>query len=194
MQKKELLSILTNKFPSIALPQSCLAALAETTATLTFPKGATVIKEGQYCNQLFFIGAGGLRAYYLKDGKDITDWFAFETEFVCSIRSYFLNVPSEHYIEAIEPTTALVLSKGSIDQLSEKYRAFERLSLQIVTETMLHLQQRIVSLQFETALQKYQNLIAIRPNITQKVSLTHIASYLGITLETLSRIRKKSRI
>ncbi|MEM1124614.1 MAG: Crp/Fnr family transcriptional regulator [Bacteroidota bacterium] len=179
---------------SIDLPQSCLAALAESTVTLTFPKGATVVREGQYCNQLFFIGQGGLRAYYLKDGRDITDWFAFEGEFVCSIRSYFLKIPSEHYIEAIESTTALVLSKNVIDGLSATYRAFEQLSLQIVTETMLHLQQQIVSLKFETAQQKYQNLLTVRPDITQKVPLTHIASYLGITLETLSRIRKKSRI
>jgi CRP-like cAMP-binding protein len=84
----------------------------------------------------------------------------------------------------------LEISKSDFERLTNTYHDFERLARVVVTKTMLQLQQRIVAVQFETALQKYENLIALRPDITQRVALSHIASYLGITIETLSRIRK----
>jgi len=77
-----------------------------------------------------------------------------------------------------------------MEQLAAEFHDFERLIRVVVTRTMLEQQQKISSLQFYTAEEKYQNLLAIRPDITQRVQLSHIASYLGITLETLSRIRK----
>ena len=77
--------------------------------------------------------------------------------------------------------------------LADKHHDFERLGRLVVTKTMLQLQHRIVAVQFETAQQKYENLLKARPDITQRVSLSHIASYLGITLETLSRIRNPKR-
>jgi CRP-like cAMP-binding protein len=133
--------------------------------------------------------------HVLKDDKDITDWFAFENNFICSINSFFLNMPSPHYIEVLEPSILLEISRENINLLSDKYKEFDRLGKIIVTKTMLQQQQRIVSIQFETAQQKYENILKIRPDITKRVALTHIASYLGITLETLSRIRNpKNRI
>ena len=85
------------------------------------------------------------------------------------------------------------MSRENILELSEKHIEFDRLGKIIITKTMLQLQQRISSIQFETAQQKYKNLLEIEPNITQRVALTHIASYLGITLETLSRIRNPKK-
>jgi CRP-like cAMP-binding protein len=157
--------------------------------------GTQIVKEGQSADKMYFIAKGGARAYYLKDGKDISDWFAFENEFICSINSFFLNIPSPHFIEIIEPSILIEITKSSIIQLSDKHRSFDRLSKTIVTNTLINLQQRIELSQFETAQQKYDNLLKIKPHITQRVQLTHIASYLGITLETLSRIRNpKNRI
>jgi CRP-like cAMP-binding protein len=104
-------------------------------------------------------------------------------------------MPSPHYIEVLEPSILLEISRENINLLSDKYKEFDRLGKIIVTKTMLQQQQRIVSIQFETAQQKYENILKIRPDITKRVALTHIASYLGITLETLSRIRNpKNRI
>ena len=140
-------------------------------------------------NDLHLNSEGTARAFFLKDGKDISDWFAFEHDFICSINSYFLNIPSPHYIETIEASTLLAINRTQVNLLSDRYLAFDRLGKVIVTNTMLRLQQRIVAMQFETAKQTYENLLSIRPDITQRIPLMHIASYLGITLETLSRIR-----
>ena len=87
------------------------------------------------------------------------------------------------------------LSRETTETLSNKYHDFERLMRIIVTKTMLRQQERIASILFQKAEQRYETLLTIYPNITQRVSLTHISSYLGITLETLSRIRgRKKRI
>jgi CRP-like cAMP-binding protein len=154
-----------------------------------------LVKEGQLADKTYFIASGSARAFYLKDDKDITDWFAFENNFINSINSFFMHIPSPHFIEVLEPSTLLEISRENIDLLSDKHQEFDRLGKIAITKTLLQLQQRVVSIQFETAQQKYENILKIRPDITQRVALTHIASYLGITLETLSRIRNpKNRI
>ena len=144
---------------------------------------------------MYFIISGCVRAFYHKDDKEITDWFAFEGDFMSSINSFYQNVSSKHNIELLEQTTFLEITKEAIFTLTDKHHCFERLGRIAVTKTMLQLQERIVSIQFETAQQKYESLINMRPDIVQRVSLTHIASHLGITLETLSRLRNpKNRI
>jgi CRP-like cAMP-binding protein len=177
------------------LSDNCKTDLKNCSKLLTLNKLTTLVKEEQYSDKTFYLLHGLARAYYLKDSKDITDWFAFENEFISSINSFFLNVPSPHYIELLEQTTLVELTRNDMLLLCDKYPGFDRLCRIIVTKTMLQLQQRVVAIQFETAQQKYENLIKIRPDITQRVPLGHIASYLGITFETLSRIRNpKNRI
>ncbi len=179
----------------VPLSAACIEEFIKCTNILTFDKPTLIVKEGEYADKTYFIASGAARAYYLKDGKDITDWFAFENDFISSINSFILKVPSPHYIEVLEPSILLAISRAHVDRLTMSYPEFGMLGYQIVVKTMLQLQQRIVSIQFETAQQKYDNLLNIRPDITQRVPLTHIASFIGITLETLSRIRNpKNRI
>ena len=171
------------------LPFECVNDLHLNSEVLNLEKGIQIVREGAYADKVYYVAEGTARAFYLKDGKDISDWFAFEHDFICSINSYFLNIPSPHYIETIEASTLLAINRTQVNLLSDRYLAFDRLGKVIVTNTMLRLQQRIVAMQFETAKQTYENLLSIRPDITQRIPLMHIASYLGITLETLSRIR-----
>jgi CRP-like cAMP-binding protein len=177
------------------LTDDCKNDLKKSSTVLSLDKLSLIEKEGQLVGKMYFIVSGCLRAFYIKDGKDITDWFAFEGDFISSINSFFQDVPSKHNIELLESTTFLEISKETIFALTNTHHCFERLGRIAVTKTMLQLRERIVSIQFETAQQKYESLINIRPDIIQRVPLTHIASYLGITLETLSRIRNpKNRI
>lgn len=158
-------------------------------------KNAILVNQGQYADKTYFIVEGAARAYYLKDGREITDWFAFENEFITAINSFFLHIPSPYLIETLEPTLLVEVARDVMTDLCDKHHSIERLCRVAVTKTMLQLQQRIVAVQFESAHQKLDNLLAVRPDITNRVALGHIASYLGITLETLSRIRNpKSRI
>lgn len=157
-------------------------------------KGQILVREGDYSYELYYVAKGGARAYYLKDGKTITDWFAFENDFISSIVSFFLGVPSQHYIEVLEDSTLLVLQLKDIETLCDTYHDFERLARITTTKTMLQLQQRIVSLQFNSSKERYDSLLERFPQIELRAPLGDIASYLGITQETLSRIRNpKSR-
>lgn len=188
MTKEELVdAIITNYHP---LSEDCRAEMIEHSTRLETKKGELLVKEGQRSNTIFFLGSGSARAYYHKDARDVTDWFAFENSFITAIVSFFYQVPSPHYIEIIESGYILALDRQVSEELMDRHRDYDRLSKQVITETMLQLQQRVVSLQFETAKQSYENLLKVRPDITQRVPLSYIASYLGITLETLSRIRK----
>lgn len=158
------------------------------------PKGATLVREGEYSYELYYIVKGGARAYYLKDGKTITDWFAFENDFISSIVSFFLGVPSQHYMEVFEDTTLMVLQLKDIEMLCDKHHDFERVGRLSTTKTMIQLQQRIVSLQFKSSKERYDSLLEKHPQIELRAPLGDIASYLGITQETLSRIRSTTRI
>ena len=156
---------------------------------LELEKGTQLVKEGNYTDKLFFIYKGGAKAYHLKDGKLITDWFAFENQFICAITGYFLKEPSEHYIELTENSIILEFNREKLTKLSNKYHDFERFSRKTITKIMLQLQERIVYLQFSSAKEKYNYLLKQYPKIELRISLGDIASYIGISQETLSRIR-----
>ena len=193
MDKKAIIQHISDSI--FELPDSCKEEFFERSNLISVAKKQILIREEQYSDRMFFVVEGALRAYYLKNGNDVTDWFAFENEFICSIQSFFTGVPSPHFVEVISDSILLEISQSDIFFLSEKYREFERMGNLLTTQTMLQLQQRVVSLQFETAQQKYLNLLKERPDIELRVPLIHIASYLGITIETLSRIRgKKEKI
>ncbi|UOX35210.1 Crp/Fnr family transcriptional regulator [Flavobacterium sediminilitoris] len=161
----------------------------------TFKKGDIVVREGQFSKNAYLIVKGCARAYYLKEGKDISDWFTFENEFMASIVSFFSKEPSPHYVEFVEDSIVFEFSRDTVDNLSNKHHDFERFISKVVTETMLGLCERLYTIQFNKADERYRHLVNIHPDITNRIPLTHIASYLGITLETLSRIRNlKNRI
>ena len=167
----------------------CQEDLIANSNPVTFKKGEIVVREGQFSKKAYLIVQGCARAYYLKDGKDISDWFAFENQFMASIVSFFSDEPSPHYVEFVEDSVVLEFSRETFDNLSDKYHDFERFISKVVTETMLGLCERLYTIQFNKAEERYTHLLSIHPDITNRIPLTHIASYLGITLETLSRIR-----
>ena len=171
------------------LPPECWQAFLPHTQIKSYQKGDIVMREGQFAKRAYLIVEGCGRAYYLKNGKDISDWFTFEHQFMAPIVSFFSEKPSPHYLEFLEDATVLEFSKESLDEVSQKHHEFERFMREVVTETMLLLCERLNAIQFNKAEDRYRHLLNMYPDITNRISLTHIASYLGITLETLSRIR-----
>jgi len=179
----------------VSLPAECLQEFMSKSHIKAFKKGEIVVREGQYSKKAFLIFEGSARAYYLKNGKDVSDWFSFENQFMASILSFFSNKRSPHYVEFVEDSIVLQFSKETVDKLSNEYHDFERFIGKIKTETMLGLWERLHTIQFANASDRYERLLTIHPQITNRIPLTHIASYLGISLETLSRIRNpKNRI
>ncbi|MEL6968689.1 MAG: Crp/Fnr family transcriptional regulator [Bacteroidota bacterium] len=187
MTPVEVIDAISKKYAPLS--SECVQELLPKLKITNYAKGGTLVREGQYSDKAFYVLQGCARAYYLNDGRDVSDWFAFEEEFICSIVSFFANRPSPHFIEVLEDAVVLELSRKTVETLSDRFHDFERLIRVVVTNTMLDQQERLSSILFHTAEERYRHILTVRPVILNRVPLTHIASYLGITLETLSRIR-----
>ena len=192
MTKEEIIQQIELKF--CKLSKESKEAWLDKSKLVHLKKSEVLVEEGKRSNKIWFIAQGNLRAYYLKNGKRVCDWFAFENEFISAITSFYSDSPSLHQIDVMEDAVLLETSREAIGELCDRFHDFERLGRLSTTETMLRLQQRIVSIQFETASQKLQNLLKQYPDIYLRLPLGDIASYLGITQETLSRLRSKENI
>jgi len=154
-------------------------------------KNTTILKEGQVCTKLYFLEKGVGRSYYLhENGKYITQWFFSEGTFMTSLESFFQERPSLNYIEIIEESVVYSISKKNLDLLFKKYHKMEKFGRIISTEMITKISDKLNAIQFQTANERYKYMLKEFPNISNRVPLGYIASYLGITQETLSRIRK----
>lgn len=189
ISKEEIVKQIEAKFGRLS--EEAKAAWNQRSKIITLRKSEILVEEGKRSDKIWFISNGTMRAFYLKDGKKICDWFAFDNEFISAITSFYSDQPSLHQIDAVTEVTLLETSRQDIEELCHQFHEFERLGRLSTTETMLRLQQRIVSIQFESAGQKLQNLLKQYPDIYQRLPLGDIASFLGITQETLSRLRAK---
>lgn len=162
------------------------------------PKDFFLLKENAVSDYIYFIKKGVARIYYYKNPragdpsgrrKEITEWLALDEQFFLSITSFFQRTPSHLIIQTIEPSEVYGIHHDDFMRLADKYHDVERLLRKMVTGSLILSQVRMDSIQFESAQQRYEKLLVKSPQIVQRVPLTYIASFLGITLETLSRIR-----
>lgn len=154
-----------------------------------YARNQHILEQGQRCNKIWFIKSGMIRTYYLHEGKEITHWIHTENETFTSLQSYSHQSPSEEYIQACEDSVVISITR----QNSEKLVKFP----QIATFTSALMgkaftEQYIHSKAFKTkdARGKYEYLQEIAPEIIKRAKLGYIASLLGISQETLSRIRR----
>lgn len=154
-----------------------------------FKKGEIRVNPSEFDEQIYYIKKGGCRSFYLKDGKDITFSFAFESNLLISARSKLTKKDYPEIIEFLEDTEAFSLKLLPFDELCKDYPQFARFSLTILYRYNTFLEERIINLQCKTAKERYEWLLSKYPKLLQKATLGHIASFLGITPETLSRIR-----
>lgn len=158
---------------------------------VVLPKGEFLVKEGSRCRHLYFLEQGALRGYYTLEGREITHWFAFNHDFVTSFHAFITERPAVENIQLMEGSVLWAISKESLNRLLNDYHEIERL-LRIAYENYyIRLEERFVNAQFKTAAERYQDLLQQTPHIIERVPLGFIASYLGISAETLSRIRSK---
>ena len=154
-------------------------------------KGDCLLKYGEICKDIYYVNKGFVRIFYYKNGKNITEWFASEGHFCFSIASFFEGTPTKLVIEAIDDSEIFLLSKAGLDKLKMTNIEIANLLIEFFSRSLILSQKRMESIQFETAKQRYHNLLKDQPSILNKVPLQYVASYLGITQETLSRIRSK---
>ncbi len=159
------------------------------TKNFEFKKGDLILESGKPCEYLFSISSGMIRGYYFNETKEITNWIAHEGEFGTSFYSFISQENSYETIEALEKTTLEALHKKDLDVLYERFPETQKAGRLVLEEYYMRLEERVIYIQFKTAKERYEHFHKNRREVIKRAPLGCIASYLGITQETLSRIR-----
>ncbi len=157
----------------------------------SFERGDLLEEEGRVCNHLYFIMEGSARSYYTRENKEITVSFSLEKEFLTAMHSFISRKPSYENIEAMEKTRVARINYVSLMKLFEKYQDLERTYRLILEQYYITLEEQLIFAKFKSARDRYLDLMEYRPRIIHKASVGQIASYLDMSIETLSRIRAK---
>jgi len=153
-------------------------------------KGTKLIAEGKRHHYFYLILDGSVKSYYQKESKEVCLWFAFENEIVSTIKT-FEGEPSNETIELLEDSELIRFKTEPIKELAKNDLSISHWFTGLITEHAVFLEDRLYQLQFMSSIERYNALIKVTPEILRKVSLTDIASFLGVSRETLSRIRAK---
>ncbi len=157
-----------------------------------FKKGDILLKKGDVCKHSFFVEKGLLRSYMLdEDGKEHVIQFAPENWFIVDRSSVYFNDASESYIEAIEDTDVVFIGEDFMCHAAEVSSIFGRYNDKLLHNHIRQMQKRINLLLGATAEKRYLSFIEMYPDLLLRVPQWMIASYLGITPESLSRVRKE---
>jgi CRP-like cAMP-binding protein len=155
-------------------------------------KKRTLISEGAICRSIFFVEKGALRSFSTdKDAGEHVMQLAVEDHWIADLSSFITQTPGTLTVEAIEDSEVLLLPYGAIDQLCERLPQLEKYFRKLYQSAYVSMQQRYNGVQSKSAKERYQLLILDNPKFAARIPLIHIASYLGITAESLSRIRKQ---
>lgn len=173
------------------LTKDILDSIENYSETKRFEKGALLFRQDNVCKDLFWVNDGICRIYYLHDGKEITAEFFFPESFIVSTKSFVLSQPANEFAEALTDVEVIVMSRDNFNTLKAEHPELAPVELKLVELYAIWLENRIVEFQTQDATTRYRNLIKDNPHYIRQIPLTHIASYLGISLETLSRIRAK---
>ncbi|MES1220022.1 MAG: Crp/Fnr family transcriptional regulator [Bacteroidota bacterium] len=173
------------------LPEKAIEIIDKGTFPITIEKGRFLIKPGNTTDHYYLILKGVIRAYIKEDGKEITTWINDENEIVGSIRGLALNVPCEEYLQAIETTNLIGIPYKLVEQLYETFPEANIIGRKILEQSYRDAEERAFICRIPSAEKRYKRFVETRPRLINRVSLKYIASYLGMTNETLSRVRSR---
>lgn len=158
---------------------------------IDFQKGDLLEKEGEVSQYLYYFAEGSARSFYSRNNRDITVSFTLDGEFVTAMHSFITRKPSYENIEALEKSQAYRISHDTLEQMFVDFPETEKAYRLILEEYYIVLEEQQIFSKFKTAKERYLELMEYRPKVIQKASVGHIASYLDMSIETLSRIRAK---
>jgi len=154
-----------------------------------FHKGDIILSDGEVCTCLAYIEKGLIRQHYVKHDKDMTEHISCEGGVVFCINSYFHGIPTNLVIEALEPTIIWEMPRDSMETLAETNADLAYLYRRFLENSLMLSQVKADLLRFESAKDRYTKLMHLFPEIIRRAPLTYVASYLQMSLETLSRVR-----
>jgi CRP-like cAMP-binding protein len=155
-------------------------------------KDTLLLRQGDVCSQVFFVSKGLLRAYTIDSfDKEHIIQFGPEDSWVSDRNSFYFNLPAMFYVDAIEDCEVVYINKEFYEKAEKIIPGFNSFTVMILHNSIRFMQRRISLLLGATAEQRYLDFIELYPNLTLRVPQWMIASYLGITPESLSRVRKE---
>ena len=173
------------------LPPAALAKLLALAEYVELPKGTVLFRDDQLAQHLYVVQFGLARAYARREDREITFWFSDAGAVLVSIRGYIEQAVSYETIELLEDSGLFRLDGRALQQLYQTDVHLANWGRVLVERVWLQAEQQLIARQFRTAEERYADLLHRHPHLLQRVALGHIASYLGITQVTLSRVRAK---
>ncbi|RYY90690.1 MAG: Crp/Fnr family transcriptional regulator [Chitinophagaceae bacterium] len=158
---------------------------------VTVRKGKLLLQEGAVCTHIYFILKGVLRGY-IKDGRTLTTtWITTEWQMAASISSFIYQQAAPDFVQALEDCELLAISYDTMQAAYDKFPSFNLIARKIYEQYYVDAENRALLVRLKSADAKYLNLLRKQPELANRVPLKYIASYLGITVETLSRVRQR---
>ena len=187
--RKVLINFIKATFP---ISEYGSKTIAENFQQIRYRKNDFILKEGNICSDYLFLEQGFMRAFvYDTNGDDVTTGFFSKNEMVFEVSSYFRRTPSKENIQALTDCLGWVGNYGQLQPLFHSLPEYREFGRTILVKAVVALKERTLSMINQKAEERYETLLKFNPEIFQNTPLKYIASYLGITDTSLSRIRKE---
>lgn len=158
-----------------------------------FKKGEYLLKTGEISNALFYIETGYCRAYYDFGGKMINTNFYFESEFATNVRSMKLGIGSDYFIQAEEDMKTIVFDKDKLYDLFSRSVEVDAMGRRLMEKILERQEEQAFLFKLHTAKERYDYMRKIQPQILERIPLSHICSYLGVSMDTLTEIHNAEK-
>jgi len=189
--KKHLITLLKTLEKIAAISDEMWSDISKIVKLQDIKKGKMLLQEGAPANKLYFLSKGLFRSFYMvENGVEITSAFSFENEFFTNVKGFINSIDANESIQALEYSTICVIERADYHQLLEKYPALLFLSHHTINKHRVELEDRIRMLQNTLAKDKLSFFNQYYPGLQERVPKKHIASFLGMRYETMSRAMK----
>lgn len=177
----------------VKLEQTELTQITSAFKPKTLKKGQVILRPGDVCKDLVFVRSGCIRMYYMSGDIEISAWFSLSNTIAMEIQSFITGQPSICYLEAIEPSEIFILPKKNLEILYQMQPKTHELIRKIWEIALVLVIPRFSSLQNDSAGKRYLDLLK-QPDLLQHIPQKYLASFIGVTPTSLSRIRKKIKL
>ncbi len=189
-QTRDIARELARKYSTMTLQE--LDVLEDIIEPMRYKKGETILAIGEVCEHIYYLDQGLIRQFYYKHGREVTEHIGADHSIFMCIESLFREEPSKMQVEALENVVIYGLPKDRLELVSLHHVNIQMLYRKILEESLIIAQQHADLVRFESAQSRYEKMCKTHPQVVLRAPLLHIANYLQMTPETLSRVRAAS--